>query len=334
MKVRQGVYFGKKMLIFLVSVFVLSTVTFYVSRLAPGDPLVSYYGDRMEKMSPEEREWAEDKLGLNDPITVQYVRWLGNALHGEFGISYKYKMDVKAVIGERIGNTVLLGGVGFVCIFIFSLLLGVLCAWFEDRLPDRILCKVGTVSSCIPEFWLALVLILVFAASLHWLPSSGAYAVGKKDDIADRIRHLILPLTVVVLEHLWYYAYMVRNKMLEEIRAEYVLLAKVKGLKKSSIMFRHCMRNIMPSYLSIMAVAVAHIMGGTYIVEMVFSYPGIGTLSYESARYKDYNLLMILCLISGVIVIFCNVAAQIINEKLDPRVRAQQETEETEVTIL
>lgn len=334
MKVRQGVYFGKKMLIFLVSVFVLSTVTFYVSRLAPGDPLVSYYGDRVEKMSPEEREWAEDKLGLNDPITVQYVRWLGNALHGEFGISYKYKMDVKAVIGERIGNTVLLGGVGFVCIFIFSLLLGVLCAWFEDRLPDRILCKVGTVSSCIPEFWLALVLILVFAASLHWLPSSGAYAVGKKDDIADRIRHLILPLTVVVLEHLWYYAYMVRNKMLEEIRAEYVLLAKVKGLKKSSIMFRHCMRNIMPSYLSIMAVAVAHIMGGTYIVEMVFSYPGIGTLSYESARYKDYNLLMILCLISGIIVIFCNVAAQIINEKLDPRVRAQQETEETEVTIL
>lgn len=334
MKVRQGVYFGKKMLIFLVSVFVLSTVTFYVSRLAPGDPLVSYYGDRVEKMSPEEREWAEDKLGLNDPITVQYVRWLGNALHGEFGISYKYKMDVKAVIGERIGNTVLLGGVGFVCIFIFSLLLGVLCAWFEDRLPDRILCKVGTVSSCIPEFWLALVLILVFAASLHWLPSSGAYAVGKKDDIADRIRHLILPLTVVVLEHLWYYAYMVRNKMLEEIRAEYVLLAKVKGLKKSSIMFRHCMRNIMPSYLSIMAVAVAHIMGGTYIVEMVFSYPGIGTLSYESARYKDYNLLMILCLISGVIVIFCNVAAQIINEKLDSRVRAQQETEETEVTIL
>lgn len=334
MKARQGVYFGKKLLIFLISVFILSVVTFYVSRLAPGDPLVSYYGDRVEKMSPEEREWAEGKLGLNDPISVQYVRWLGNALHGDFGISYKYKMDVKEVIGERIGNTILLGGVGFICIFVFSLLLGIACAWFEDRLPDKLLCKVGTVSSCIPEFWLALVLILIFAASLHWLPSSGAYAVGKKDDVGDRILHLILPLTVVVLEHLWYYAYMVRNKMLEEIRAEYVLLAKVKGLKKRSIMFKHCLRNIMPSYLSIMAVAVAHIMGGTYIVEMVFSYPGIGTLSYESARYKDYNLLMILCLISGVVVIFCNVAAQIINEKLDPRIRAQQETEETEVTML
>ncbi len=334
MRAKQGIYFGKKILIFLVSVFILSVVTFYVSRLAPGDPLVSYYGDRVEKMSPREREWAEGKLGLNDPITVQYVRWLGNALHGDFGISYKYKMDVKEVIGERIGNTVMLGGIGFVCIFIFSLLLGMLCAWFEDRLPDKILCKLGTISSCIPEFWLALVLILIFAASLHWLPSSGAYAIGKKDDIIDRIQHLILPVTVVVLEHLWYYAYMVRNKMLEEVRAEYVLLAKVKGLKKSSIMFRHCLRNIMPSYLSIMAVAVAHIMGGTYIVEMVFSYPGIGTLAYESARYKDYNLLMILCLISGIVVIFCNVAAQIMNEKLDPRIRAQQEVEEAEVTML
>lgn len=334
MRAKQGIYFGKKIVVFLVSVFILSVVTFYVSRLAPGDPLVSYYGDRVEKMSPEEREWAEDKLGLRDPITVQYVRWLGNALHGDFGISYKYKMGVREVIGERIGNTILLGGVGFVCIFIFSMLWGVLCAWFEDRLPDKILCKVGTISSCIPEFWLALVLILVFAASLHWFPSSGAYAVGKKDDIGDRIWHLILPLTVVVLEHLWYYAYMVRNKMLEEVRAEYVLLAKVKGLKKRSIMFRHCLRNIMPSYLSIMAVAVAHIMGGTYIVEMVFSYPGIGTLAYESARYKDYNLLMILCLISGIVVIFCNVAAQVINEKLDPRIRTQQEVEEAEVTML
>lgn len=112
MRAKQGIYFGKKIVIFLVSVFILSVVTFYVSRLAPGDPLVSYYGDCVEKMSPEEREWAEDKLGLRDPITVQYVRWLGNALHGDFGISYKYKMDVREVIGERIGNTILLGGVG------------------------------------------------------------------------------------------------------------------------------------------------------------------------------------------------------------------------------
>ena len=128
-----------------------------------GDPLVSYYGERVEKMSPEEREWAEDKLGLNDPISIQYVRWLQEALHGDFGISYKYKMDVLEVIGGRIGNTLILGGIGFILIFTLALLLGVLCAWFEDRLPDQILCKVGTVTSCIPEFWLSLLLILIFA---------------------------------------------------------------------------------------------------------------------------------------------------------------------------
>ena len=131
-----------------------------------------------------------------------------------------------------------------------------------------------------------------------------------------------MPVSVVVAGHLWYYAYMIRNKLLEEARADYVLLAKSKGLNKRQILLRHCLRNIMPSYLSLMAISVPHILGGTYIVETVFSYPGIGTLAYESARYQDYNLLMILCLISGILVIFCNMVSQIINEHIDPRVRA------------
>ena len=307
-----------KLLVFMISIFVLATVVFYLSRLAPGDPLASYYGERAERMSPEERAWAEEKLGLNESITIQYLSWLENALHGEFGISYKYKMDVKEVIGERAGSTLVLGGIGFVLIFGLALLLGVLCAWYEGRLLDSVICKAGTVTSCIPEFWLSLVLILIFAVNLRWLPSSGAYTVGRPDDPWDRIRHLILPMTVVVAGHLWYYAYMIRNRILEEVRADYVLLAKSKGLKKRSVMFRHCLRNVFPSYLSIMAVSVPHIMGGTYIVETVFSFPGLGTLSYESARYKDYNLLMVLCIISGTVVILCNLVAQMISERIDP----------------
>lgn len=315
------IYYGKKMLVFILSVFLLSVTVFYISRLAPGDPLVSYYGDRVEKMSPKEREWAKDKLGLNDPISVQYLRWLDHAFHGDFGISYKYKTDVVTVIGSRIGNTLILGGIGFLLIFILSLLLGILCAWNEDKLPDRIICKVGTVISCIPEFWLSLVLILVFSVGLRWLPSSGAYLTGS---LPDRIAHLILPMTVIVGSHLWYYAYLIRNKILEEVRADYVLLAKAKGLKKRDIMFRHCLRNTVPSYLSIMAISVPHILTGTYIVETVFSYPGIGTLSYESARYKDYNLLMLLCILSGTLVILCSMIAQAINERIDPRIRADE----------
>lgn len=328
------IYYGKKAAVFLLSVLVLSVVVFYVARLAPGDPLVSYYGDRTEKMSPEERQWAMEKLGLDQPIHVQYVKWVENAFHGEFGISFKYKQDAVEVISGRIVNTLLLGGIGFILIFTGSLLLGIFCAWHEERWIDRILCRLGTISSCIPEFWLSLVLILIFSVTLRILPSSGAYTIGKADDPVDRVIHLIMPLTIVTLEHLWYYAYMIRNKILEEVRSDYVLLAKSKGLNKRGIIFKHCLRNVMPAYLSIMAIAVPHVLGGTFVVESVFSYPGIGALSYESARYHDYNLLMILCMMSGILVIFCNLLAQIINEHIDPRVKASEVAETSEVTGL
>ena len=304
---------------------------FYVSRLAPGDPLVSYYGDRAEKLTPQERAQAEEKLGLDEPIFTQYVRWAQNALRGDFGISYKYKMPAGEVIASRAGNTLLLGGVGFVLIFTLSLLLGMLCAQREGTLFDRAVCKLGTITSCIPEFWLSLLLILIFAIELRVLPSSGAYSIGQQNNIADRAAHLILPLAVVVLGHLWYYAYMIRNRLLDEMRADYVLLAKAKGLTRRAVMLRHCLRNTMPTYLSIMAISVPHVLGGTYIVETVFSHPGLGTLAYESARYKDYNLLMLLSLLSGALVILCSIIAQTINEQIDPRIRAEQAVREAEV---
>ena len=306
----------KKFLVLVLSVALLSVVVFFISRLAPGDPLYSYYGDRVEKMSAEEREWAENKLGLNDPIAVQYVRWFKNALKGDFGMSYKYKMPVDAVVVQRLGNTFILVGIGYTAIFIFSLLLGLFCAAHEDKWQDKLLCKVGTFTSCVPEFWMSLILILVFSVTLKWLPASGAYSVGNKSDIADRALHLILPLTAVVLG---------------ELGSDYVLLAKAKGLGRKSVLFRHCLRNAMPSYLSLMAIALPHVLGGTYIIEAVFSYPGLGTLAYESARYKDYNLLMLLCLMSGALVILCNMIAQSINEKLDPRFRAENILKKAEV---
>lgn len=318
-------YYGKKLLIFIVSVFILSLAVFYISRIAPGDPLVSYYGDRVEKMTEAEKEDARERLGLNDPIHAQYVRWLYSARKGDFGISYKYKQPVSEVIAARIGNTLILGGIGFLLTFFGALLLGTLCAWFEDRWPDKVLCKVGTFTSCIPEFWLSLVLILIFAVMLQVLPSGGAYDIGHEDDILNRIEHLILPMSIVIIGHLWYYAYLVRNKLLEETRAEYVLLARSKGLSKGKILFGHCLRNVLPSYISLMAISVPHILGGTYIVETVFGYPGIGTLSFESARYGDYNLLMVLCMMTGILVILSSILGQIVNERIDPRLRAEKE---------
>lgn len=325
MKIKQQIeYYIKKLLLFLGSVFLLSVVVFYISRLAPGDPLLSYYGERATQMGMDEREHAINRLGLNDPIYIQYGKWFVNGLHGDFGISYKYKQDVLEVIKNRLGNTLLLGGIGFIILFILALLIGVVCAWFEDTWLDKIFCQVGTAVSCIPEFWVCLMLIFIFCITLKWFPSSGAYSIGNSDDIGDRIHHLILPLFIVVINHLWYYAFMIRNKLLDEIREDYVLLAKVKGLSKRQIMFKHCIRGIMPSYLSIMAISVPHVLGGTYIIETVFSYPGIGSLSYESAKFHDYNLLMILCIISGVIIIFFNMLSQIINERIDPRIKAKE----------
>ena len=313
----------KKLAALVLGLLVLSVLVFTMSRLAPTDPLQAYYGDRTEKMSAAEKEAARQRLGLNDSLPVQYVRWLKLALKGDFGISYQYKQPVTRVISQRIGNTLILGGLGFLLTFAGALALGTLCAWYEDRWPDKILCKLGTVSSCIPEFWLSLMLILIFSVTLRWLPSSGAYTIGRADDLLDRAVHLILPITVVILSHLWYYAYLVRSKLLEETRREYVLLARAKGLSRKAVLLRHCLPAILPSYFSLMAISVPHILGGTYLVEAVFSYPGIGTLCYESARYADYNLLMLLCLMTGGLVMVSALLGQAVSARIDPRLRSR-----------
>ena len=137
-----------------------------------------------------------------------------------------------------------------------------------------------------------------------------------------------------MLSHLWYYAYMVRNKLLEEVRADYVLLAKSKGLRKRSVMFRHCLRNLFPSYLSMMAISVPPC-DGRYVYRRVrFFLSRYRHALYESARYQDYNLLMLLCLLSGIVVILCNMLAQTINEQIDPRIRADTLIDTSEVTRL
>ncbi|MBU3144196.1 ABC transporter permease [Clostridium sp. CF012] len=306
---------------FIFVIFLLSIIVFYMARLSPGDPLMSYYGEGAERMNTTEKLEAMEKLGLNDPIYKQYISWLSNAAHGEYGISYKYKQDVTTVIGDVYKNTIILGGLGYIFTFLFALLLGVFCTLHEEKLIDKIICKVGVIATCIPSFWLSLILILIFSINLRILPSSGAYAMGQSGSLVSRIVHLVLPLTVLILSHLWYYTYMIRNKLVEEIRQDYVLLCKIKGLSKKKIVYKHCLKNIMPSVISLMAISVPHILGETYVIEKVFSYPGLGSLSFESAKYHDYNMLMLLCIITGILVVFVNMLSQVINDKIDPRMQ-------------
>jgi peptide/nickel transport system permease protein len=311
---------------------VLSAIVFAISRLCPGNPLRAYYGDGIEHMTTAEKNTARENLGLNDPLLIQYGRWAEHFLKGDMGISYKYKQPVFQIIGRNVWNTLALGGISYILTFSIAIILGMFCALREEKLLDKIICKIGVVSNGIPTFFMALVLILIFSVNLGIFPTGGAYSYGNSNDFFDRLYHLVLPLTVMVLGHLWYYTYMVRNKLLEETRKDYVLFCKSQGFSREKIMRHHCLRNIMPSLLVIMAISLPHIIGGTYIVEMVFSYPGLGTLSFESARYQDYNMLMALTMITGTVVLFFNFFAQILSEFIDPRV-AYEDNDSWEVAL-
>ncbi len=315
-------YIVKKILQFMLTIFILSLMVFFMSRLAPGDPLASYYGEGVERLSTEERAASMEKLGLNKPILTQYINWVSKAMYFDFGISYKYKQDVVEVIKSVALNTILLGGLSYVFTFFLALLLAIFCAYKEKTLIDKFICKIGILTSSIPTFWIALLFILIFSINLTILPSSGAYPLGEPYDVFGRIKHLILPVSVLVLNHLWYYAYMLRNKLVEEIRQDYVLLCTVRGMSKMEIILKHCLRNIMPAFITLMAISIPHILGGTYIIERVFSYPGLGYLAFESVRYHDYNMLMVLSLITGILVVIASFFAEILNSKLDPRMKA------------
>ena len=310
-------YIIKKALQLIISLAVLSLIVFMASRLSPGDPLRSYYGESVERMSSTQLEAAEHRLGLDRPLISQYVTWLGNALHGNMGISYKYKQPVMDVIADVYGNTLALTAISFVLIAVLGMLLAIYCARREGSLADRIICKIGTAANSVPEFFAALILILIFAVKLGLLPQSGVTSAGG-EGAWDRILHLILPVTAIVISHLWYCAYLMRNRLSDEMSREYVLMCKANGLTERQTVYRHCVRNILPSSVSIMAIFLPHLLGGTYVVEMVFSYPGMGQLGLESAQYHDYNMLMTVCLITGAVVIAAGMAAQVINEKLAP----------------
>ncbi len=310
--------------------FFLSLIVFVMARLCPGDPLRAWYGASVDRMNEAGKEAARTSLGLNEPIWIQYMEWIKNLLHGDLGISFKYKRPVLEVIESAWLNTLTFGLLSYVVTFVLSFALGKFCASREGSRVDRMICRAGVISGNVPTFFLSLLFILFFAVKLKILPTGGAYSYGMKYNVVNRLWHMVLPVSVMVIGHLWYYAYMIRNLLVEETRKDYVLLLKAQGIPRKLILGKYCVKNILPPMLIIMALAVPHLVGGTYVVEMVFGYPGLGSLSFESALYKDYNMLMALTMITGVVIITANYFAQVMGEKMDHRMKEDEFVEEEE----
>ena len=179
-KKRFGKTLLSKILLLVICMFVLSIVLFVLSRISPGDPLVSFYGDKLYSMAPEEVAAARARLGLDQNIIVQYFKWLGGVFTGDFGLSLKYKKPVLDVVMPLLPNTLILGILAYTVVFALAIVLAVICAANEDNWIDRIICKIGTTLYYTPTFWFGIILVLVFSITLKWFPSSGAYGAIRK----------------------------------------------------------------------------------------------------------------------------------------------------------
>ncbi len=307
------------------SLCLLSVLIFVLAHAAPGDPLQSFFGNAADSLDAAQRLQALDALGLNRPLYQQYFSWLQQIFQGNWGMSLIYRMPVQHLLPLYLLNTLILGGIAFLLIAVLALILALICARFEGRLTDRLICSLGSASYFLPSFWLGVILILIFAVNLRLLPPGGAYDPGQSASLLNRSIHLLLPLAVLVLSHVWYYGALLRSRLLEELRADYILTAKACGLSSVQILISQALRTMLPFMLQLCAIALPHILGGTFVVEAVFNYPGAGLLIVQSAKGHDYNLLLALVLLSGFVMICSALLAHILSAYFDFRLRARPE---------
>lgn len=304
------------------SIFLLLAITFIgfmLMRLAPGGP-VQFYED--PRVTPERIKELEASLGLDQPLVVQYVKWLGAIVQGDFGRSYVSRRPVLDMIAERLPATVLLSGSSMILGFLVGIPLGIYAAlkrgsWFDSSV--RFFTVAG---NAIPHWWLALVLIIFFSSTLRILPSGGMYTLGN-GSIPDRLWHLILPAGLSALGAWLTLSQFLRSEILEVLRADYVTTARAKGLRERLVMIRHVLRNALLPVVTMMGGALAGLISGAVLFEYVFSWPGMGRLAVESVFKRDYPLLMALLIISSTLVILGNLIADVVYSVVDPRVRLE-----------
>ena len=296
----------------------ISLILFMVIHLAPGGPM-DVYADN-PSVTPAALARIAEAYGLNQPLPVQYGRWLQAMLTGDWGYSIRTGRPVLTEIVERLGPTLLLGGVAMSAALLLSMALGVVAAARAGRWPDRLIGGITLAGLSIPVFWLALVMQLVFSVWLGVLPSGGLQTIGV-ETAGDRLAHLIMPATVLAIATTASWSRYIRAGMIGALDQDYIRTARAKGLGETTVLLRHALRNAIIPAVSIIALDLASVISGAVITEAIFGWPGIGSLFVQSMDGRDYPVLMGVLLMGSAAVILANIAADAAQALLDPRIR-------------
>lgn len=312
-------YAGRRLLQMIPLLLGITVVLFAVIQAAPGGP----EGALLESgrfVDPEVVEAYRERLGVDRPVPVQYVRWLGAAVQGDLGMSFSTTRPVSEMILERLPATLELMGAAFLLAALVALGLGTLSAvrpygWF-----DHTGTAVSFLGIAMPVFWFGLILQLVFSVQLGWLPVAGTGTVGA-ESLGNHLAHLLLPATVLSFRYIAGWSRYLRSSLLGALRADYVRTARAKGLSEATVVGRHALRNAVIPVISVMALNLAGLFSGAIIVETVFAWPGIGRMFVQAMFSRDYPLLMGILLLGSVMVVVFNLVADLLYGVLDPRIR-------------
>jgi peptide/nickel transport system permease protein len=311
-------YIFRRLLISLALIFVVLTVIFFLMRLLPGDALIAMSGEIPQTMSAETRAAISHQLGLDRPIAVQYVDWMGKALKGDFGISVASRRPVIRDILVRVPRTIELAFSGLIVGLLVGIPLGILSALYHNSLFDIVVNSVLTVFGTLPVYITGILLIIVFGLKLGWVPTGGF--VEASTNLGKHLRLLILPALALGM---WIGAVtsrMTRTSMLEVLSEDYIRTAAAKGLPQRLILFRHALRNALIPVITSIGLQVGSLLGGAVLTETVFTWPGIGSALVSAVEFRDYPVVQGAVVITVTAFILTNLIIDIIISYLDPRV--------------
>ena len=297
----------------------ISLVVFLIMALLPGDQALAILGPYA---TPESLASLRAELGLNEPLWRRFFIWLGSTLQGDLGRSVTLQRPVVDEIAERVGPTLLLAGAALLLSVLLGLVAGAAAAAHRRRWQDKTLTLAVLIEISTPQFWLALLLILVFAVWLQWLPVSGMYSVYGGGGVGDLLRHLVLPATSLAVVVTGVLARLSRAAMLEELSQDYVRMARAKGLSERQVVYRHAFLNMLGRMVPVIGLQTGFLLGGAVYIETVFQWPGMGRMLVDAISTRDLLLVQGGVLVMASAYVLVNLLADVLQHLLDPRIRA------------